>query len=956
MATTNLNAFLRRLTRGMIAETLADQSDRQLVELFLAGRDGAAFEAIVRRHGPIVYRVCWRVLRQEQDTEDAFQATFVLLAQRVHTLRKRASLASWLHGIAHRVALKAKAEAAVRRCREQRATKSGGPTDQVTWEEVRGLLDSELAGLPEKWRLPLVLCYLEGRTHDEAAEQLGWSVRTLRRRLDEARTALGRRLSRRGVAVPAALSAILFSDCAVSAALPARLVGPAVEAAARIAAGKAVGTALVSAKVLAWAEGVHKTMMLSKLKTTLALVLTAGVIAGAAAGMGLPVLAAHRPPLQPDRAEERDEAAGARSADAPRQASPADKPATQTRIAARGRVLDPDSKPVAGAKLYLGYTGAKDVTYPVRATSGDDGRFEFTIERSELDKVDSGEPTIQVLAVAEGFGCDWATLNAAAEELTLRLAQDVPVSGRILDPDGKAVVGARVMVRGVSAAPGDDLGRYVEEARKGFGIAFAKHWEGPLPGQPAVRTTGADGRFRCTGVGRERVVYFRVEGPAIASTGLWPVMTRTAETIVDPQGRKVYGALFDHVAHASRPVRGVVRDKETGKPLAGVSVEHYHGQGPSALTDKEGRYELLGLAKTRQYSLVVKPPDGLYFRLPVRLQDTPGLGPLTWDIQLTRGLMVRGRVTDKATGKPIARARVEYHPLAGNTHANQMADVSRPCAEAITGPDGSYALTVLPGQGVIGVTGPRLEAYMPALVTPRELKDFFKAPVIERQSEDYLTAAGGANSFRAISQNSYNALVLLEPREKEEELVKDVALERPLELQGRVVGPDGQPLVGVRVCGLTRHGVETLQGAEFTVRGINPRANRPLVFCHKDRNLGCYVKELRGVPAAPLTIKLQPCGSTSGRIIDRDGQPVAGLRLVVQGRALPILSEAGGGSQLVTTDKEGRFRAEGLVPGQEYRVSELHFTNGILRIYAPVQVEPGKHQDLGDIKMDPERQ
>src|SRR5262245_58170327 len=114
MATTNLNAFLRRLTRGMIAETLADQSDRQLVELFLAGRDGAAFEAIVRRHGPMVYRVCWRVLRQEQDTEDAFQATFVLLAQRVHTLRKRASLASWLHGIAHRVALKAKAEAAVR--------------------------------------------------------------------------------------------------------------------------------------------------------------------------------------------------------------------------------------------------------------------------------------------------------------------------------------------------------------------------------------------------------------------------------------------------------------------------------------------------------------------------------------------------------------------------------------------------------------------------------------------------------------------------------------------------------------------------------------------------------------------------------------------------------------------------------------------------------------------------
>ena len=120
------------------------------------------------------------------------------------------------------------------------------------------MLDAELAGLPEKWRLPLVLCYLEGRTQDEAAKQLGWSERTLRRRLEEARSALGRRLRRRGLVVPAALSAILFSDCAVSAALPARLVGPTVEAATRIAAGKA-GRVMLPAQVVALAEGVLKT-------------------------------------------------------------------------------------------------------------------------------------------------------------------------------------------------------------------------------------------------------------------------------------------------------------------------------------------------------------------------------------------------------------------------------------------------------------------------------------------------------------------------------------------------------------------------------------------------------------------------------------------------------------------------------------------------------------------------
>src|SRR5215470_16413516 len=204
MATAKLSNFLRRLTRGMVAETLADQSDRELVERFLAGQDEAVFEAIVRRHGTMVYRVCWRVLQHAEDTEDSFQATFLVLAQKLRTVRKHASLASWLHGVAHRVALKAKAQAATRRRHEEQVAASQTmPPADVSWGEVRAVLDAELVRLPEKWRLPLVLCYLEGRTQDEAAAQLGWSPRTLRRRLEEGRTSLGRRLGRRGVVWPA---------------------------------------------------------------------------------------------------------------------------------------------------------------------------------------------------------------------------------------------------------------------------------------------------------------------------------------------------------------------------------------------------------------------------------------------------------------------------------------------------------------------------------------------------------------------------------------------------------------------------------------------------------------------------------------------------------------------------------------------------------------------------------
>jgi RNA polymerase sigma factor (sigma-70 family) len=300
MTAANLSDFLHRLTRGMSAGALAEQSDRQLVEQFLAAPGEAAFEAIVRRHGPMVYRVCWRVLRHEHDVEDAFQATFLVLARQCHTVRKRDSLASWLHGVAHRVALKARARAAARR-RHERRTPPAGPPDAATWGEVRTVLDAEIAALPQKWRLPVVLCYLEGHTQEEAADQLGWGKNTLRRRLEEARAALGRRLDRRGV-WPAAVASTLLSDCVAPAALPPRLVSSTVEAVARPAAA----TTAVSAEVAALAEGVLTPVTLTTFRTALAILLAVSSIVMAA---GLPVSRATPilPPAPPrDAAPARD--------------------------------------------------------------------------------------------------------------------------------------------------------------------------------------------------------------------------------------------------------------------------------------------------------------------------------------------------------------------------------------------------------------------------------------------------------------------------------------------------------------------------------------------------------------------------------------------------------------------------------------------------------------------------
>jgi RNA polymerase sigma factor (sigma-70 family) len=280
MAPATLGGFLQRLRKAMAAESLASRSDRELIKRFLADHDGASFHALLCRHGPMVLRVCRRALSDEQDVEDAFQATFLVLARDAHAIRKRESLASWLHGVAHRVALDARKAHVRRRKHEAQAAVSADSLpsmDEVGWKELRCVLDEELVRLPDRLRAPLVLCYLEGLTQDEAAARLGQSKSTFRRNLERGRELLGARLTRRGVTLSAAVFALLLSECAASAVPPA-LVTSTTEAAVSLAAGKAVA-ALASARALALAWGLAHPALSAKVKVVCVLVF-ATVLAG----------------------------------------------------------------------------------------------------------------------------------------------------------------------------------------------------------------------------------------------------------------------------------------------------------------------------------------------------------------------------------------------------------------------------------------------------------------------------------------------------------------------------------------------------------------------------------------------------------------------------------------------------------------------------------------------------
>jgi RNA polymerase sigma factor (sigma-70 family) len=255
-------------------------SDTQLLERFVAARDEAgeaAFHVLVERHGPMVLRVCWGVLHDPHEAEDAFQVTFLALARKAGSIQKQGSIASWLHGTARREALKAKTVARRRLARESRVA---GPDvlrkSRTSLEDRENslILHGEIERLPAKYRAPIVLCYLEGGTHEQAASELGWPVGTVRGRLARARDLLRSRLTRLGLALSAGLEASGSTADAAFAGLSAALVDATVHA--------ALGSSMTLIQSLT--QGVLSSMLLDKLKAiSLAIIVVSAASGGVAA-------------------------------------------------------------------------------------------------------------------------------------------------------------------------------------------------------------------------------------------------------------------------------------------------------------------------------------------------------------------------------------------------------------------------------------------------------------------------------------------------------------------------------------------------------------------------------------------------------------------------------------------------------------------------------------------------
>jgi RNA polymerase sigma factor (sigma-70 family) len=273
-----MDTVIRHLRRAVLRQDA--RTDGQLLASFIDKKDESAFEALVHRHGPMVFGVCRRVAGNYHDAEDAFQATFLVLARKAPSVRPRERVANWLHGVALRTAMKAKTMTGKRRVREKQVTEMPEPeaAQQDQWRDLQPLLDQELNGLPEYYRLPILLCDLEGKTIKEATGQLGWPQGTLATRLARGRKLLAKRLTNRGIVLSAGSLAAVVSQKVASAGVPASLVASTMKAVTVFAAGQAAASGAISPTVAALMEGVLKTMLINRLKVLTAVLLAVGVL------------------------------------------------------------------------------------------------------------------------------------------------------------------------------------------------------------------------------------------------------------------------------------------------------------------------------------------------------------------------------------------------------------------------------------------------------------------------------------------------------------------------------------------------------------------------------------------------------------------------------------------------------------------------------------------------------
>jgi RNA polymerase sigma factor (sigma-70 family) len=929
MATAQASIVLRHIRGLVAAETTGDLPDPQLLQRFLTGHEEAAFEALVRRHGPLVWGVCRRVLGNWHDAEDVFQAAFLVLARKASSISKHESVGSWLYRVAYHLAVKAKARS-VRQRQAAQTTKhpTGDPFAEVTGRELLTVLDEELQALPERYRAPLVLCYLEDHTRDEAARRLGWSLATLKLRLKQARERLHSRLARRGLALPSVLlTPGVWPNTA--AAVPTRLTTSTVSAGLQWAAGKSTG-GLTSVQAVALTESALRTLLLSKWKLAAVCLLLASL---AALGIGAFMRPARAPRQEGTTVAETSGLQPAQDKGKHSTVTPSAE--SKEQVTLTGSVLAASGKPLAGAKLAVllpkGVAG--------KAQADAEGRFRLSVPRAAVKDL-GDNPTLTVLALAKGHGVGWETVQVKKNqaEIVFRLVSEVPLRVRLVDLQGVATAGVKV-----------HLSRVHRESDKAFKGVSSYSPAGGSPFWPASATTDKDGYFVVHGLRGKMSVAAHVNDDRFALNDLsFEVGVKDPAAVVLTPPRWIEGQVVD--GDTRKPVSGAevtVNGGGVGRFVNGKFEEEESLKIQVVHSDKEGRFRCNHYAR-RHYHFNIKPPKGAPYFMSMVQSPVDWSGSLkvkhTLVLPLKRGILQTGKVVDADTGKPLAGAQIYYVPQLWDNPLYKGAPEDfwgRYHGIADTDSDGTFAVAVLPGTGHL-----RIRKY--------PYHDHVKYGIT------FGRLTRGKDEGEYWFDHDWVKLDI-KPDVKPAGVVAKI--QRGVCLPGQLTGPDGKPVAKVSVLVLSisdgRHrevpvAIDEGGPGRFELRCGDPAVTYRLLFFDSKTQSGA-VAEIVGKqpPGKMLTVALKPYGSAVARFVDAQSkgiekyQPQLWIQESIKGvdgKPKTIRVPAPLEKQAPVTDAEGRCRFTNLVPGITYVISDGDGTRTFV-------VESGKTLDLGTLKI-----
>jgi RNA polymerase sigma factor (sigma-70 family) len=940
MARGSTKSALRQIRTLFELGTLGGLTDAQLLELFLtrSGDDAEdAFAALVHRHGPMVLAVCRRMLPNSHDAEDAFQATFLILARRAGAIGQRERLANWLYGVAVRTAKEARRRAARREARERRAMERTKVESEPAGDgdDLIPILDEELSRLPDRYRAALVACELEGKSRQDAAQQLGLPEGTLSTHLARGRKLLRERLVQRGVSLGVGAWAGLPRG-AVEAAVPDRLLSSTVQAALGPAAG-GVASGTVSATVTALAEGVLKMMVLTRLTLIVAAVMGVGV-ASLGAYAAWPAVPAERvePPKAPVVAKVDDPA-------------PGDQAVTGVdarRARVHGVVVDEAGKPVPGIDV-------RDFNDPpARGITDELGRFDFRVPSPLL----SGTSLLARTADHSRQGIhryDFELLETETKQpirIILKPSREVVV--RVTDKAGVPVPGAAVETlpsyaivmadnkgTAVLRIPADAAVSRIIGLKSGRGFDDYQHGE-PGRGDPAMELPGSV-HLVLNGARTVQIRAIDSAGKPLAGISFSPSVVRKvgkkdgnvftfqseiAQATTDERGVATFNwippttaPLFFETRSAGYHTAALrnlqedetgkmltaqlVRDgtirghvvRPDGKPAAGILMMTEEGRGRGytrRLLDRtaaDGSYELT-VPSNESYFVAVADDEWATRGVEVTVPEGRPVEGL--DFRLARGTLVHGMLTIGPDRQP-GEGR--------NVLLSTQAQIERSVA---TDAKGHYQIRVGPGTYALGIPNEHLSG--------DQVKDVYE---------------GRENNPASKSHHLEIVMETITVKD-EEELIRNLWIPKPETgpISGRVVlaGEPARGVAGAKVQGLALppSWAPTVADAEGRFHAQR-RLQKTVVHARSpDGSLGGLI-EIRG-DDREIVIPVSPTATMTGIILDERGHPMANVEVTSERY---VREDDGRGrfregfTPTVLTDDRGRFALPELLVGQEYDIS-----------------------------------